>query len=193
MATERARGADGRFVASAVPAEPSGGDRRRTKRKNVTLTPRQRREAGEGRLDKHWRTYFLQALAETSNVTRSARAAGVAPSRAYKTRREDRAFAAQWRAALVEGYDHLEMEVLGYLRAAEPSRKFDVANAIRLLTMHRETVAAERARSAGASDGSVLDTIDSVIEQMRQRRAANAAPALENRGESLAEIGDGAL
>jgi len=175
MATESARGADGRFVASAVP-EIS----RKTRTK---ITPRQRKEGGEKKVDKHWRTYFLQSLAETSNVTGSARSAGVAPSRAYKTRREDAAFAAQWRAALLEGYDHLEMEALGYLRAADPRRKFDIANAIRLLTMHRETVAAERARSAEASDGSVLDTIDTVIEQMRQRRAANAAPALESPGE----------
>ena len=179
--TERARGADGRFVAS-VPDQTS-------KKKAVKLTARQRRDAGEGTIDKHWRTYFLQALAETSNVSKSAQAAKVAPSRAYKTRREDADFAAQWREALREGYDHLEMEALGYLRAGDPTRKFDVASAIRLLTMHRETVAAERARDKGGDEPSALDAIDAMIEQMRQRRAANSAiieaPA--------AEAGDGAV
>lgn len=176
--TERIRDAAGRFAASAETTA-------RKKKKPVKLTPRQRAEAGEGTLDKHWRTYFLQTLAETSNVQASATSAGISPSRAYKARREDSDFAAQWREALLEGYDHLEMEALGYLRAADPSKKFDVASAIRLLTMHRETVAAERARAGDKDEGSVLDTIDAVIEQMRQRRAANAVV--------IAETGDGAL
>src|SRR5690606_33674108 len=186
MATERARGADGRFVASAVPAI-------RKRKKRVRLTPRQREAAGEGKLDKHWRTYFLQALAETSNVKASAKAAGGGPSRAYRARREDPEFAAQWHAALLEGYDHLEMEALGYLRAADPKRKFDIASAIRLLTMHRETAAAERARAAEADDGSVLEAIDAVIEQVRERRAAHAQPIGEAAALIGAETGDGAL
>ena len=164
---ERARGADGRFVAPAE-AGPTG------KKKPVKLTQRQRDEAGEGPIDKHWRTYFLQALAETSNVTQSAAKSGVAPSRAYKARREDPDFAAQWGEALREGYDHLEMEVLGYLRAAGQGRKFDVASAIRLLTMHREAVAAERARHDQRDPEAVLDSIDAMIDLMRERRAANA-------------------
>ena len=64
------------------------------RRKTTTLTPRQRKQEAEGRIDKHWRIYFLQKLAETSNVTASAAHAGVAISRAYKTRREDEQFAA---------------------------------------------------------------------------------------------------
>jgi hypothetical protein len=159
------------------------------RKKSVRLTPRQREAGGEGPLDKHLRTYFLQALAETSNVRQSAETAGISPSRAYKVRREDEAFAAAWRAALLEGYDHLEMEALGYLRAADPSRKFDVASAIRLLTMHRETVAAERARSGGYGRESVLDSIDAMIDQIRERRAANAAVIAEQ----AAEPDDGAV
>lgn len=174
MTTNRPRGADGRFVASAEPA-PTPPFRGKIRKKSVTLTPRQREEAGEGKLDKHWRTYFLQALAETSNVRASASAAGISPSRAYKARREDADFAGAWRAALLEGYDHLEMEALGYLRAGDPSRKFDVASAIRLLTMHRATVAAERAQAGDPGEPSALDAIDAMIEQMRRRRAANAA------------------
>lgn len=179
MATERREG-DGHALPSAAAIK--------TRKKSVRLTPRQRDAAGEGLLDKHWRTYFLQALAETSNVRQSASAAGISPSRAYKVRREDGDFAAAWHAALLEGYDHLEMEALGYLRAGDSSRKFDVASAIRLLTMHRETVAAERSRAEGRDEGSVLDTIDAMIDQMRERRAANAAVA-----QRTEEEGDGAL
>lgn len=182
MTTVRLRGADGRFAASVAPDKPR-------KKKLVTLTARQRKEAGEGPLDKHWRTYFLQALAETSNVKLSAEQAGVSPSRAYKVRREHADFAAQWRVALLEGYEHLEMEVLGYLRAADPKKKFDVASAIRLLTMHRETVALERARAKGSDGPSVLGAIDAIIEQMRERRAANALVIAE----TADEAGDGTL
>lgn len=180
MATERPIGGVGRDPASAAPKNP--------RKKSVRLTPKQREEAGEGLLDKHWRTYFLQALAETSNVKASAATAKISPSRAYKARREDADFAVAWRAAVLEGYEHLEMEVLGYLRAADPARKFDVASAIRALTLHRETVALERSRTDGRSEQAVLDSIDAMIDQMRERRAANAAVIAETEG--TAERGD---
>ena len=108
------------LVARSAPTKPA-------KKKQITITPSQRDEFEDGRVPNNWRTYFLQALAETSNITLSAKRAGIAPSRAYKARREDPDFANRWRAALLEGYDLLEMEVLGWLRAADPSRKVDVA------------------------------------------------------------------
>ena len=55
-----------------------------------------RHEYKKGEKDKpnrHWRTLFLDRLAETSNVSAAARAAGVNPSRAYKVRREEPDFA----------------------------------------------------------------------------------------------------
>jgi hypothetical protein len=146
---------------------------KKPRKKSVKLTPSQRKEAGEGKLNKHWRTYFLQALAETSNVKRSATKARISQSRAYKARREDPAFAARWRAALLEGYEHLEMEVLGYLRSTRTSRKFDVPSAIRLLTLHRDTIAQERARTAPYDRQMVLESIDATIDRMREQRTAN--------------------
>jgi len=133
------------------------------------------REGEKEKLNRHWRGLFLDKLAETSNVTASAKAAGVSPSRAYKIRRVEPEFNAQWRAALVEGYEHLELEVLGYLRAADPARKMDVAGALKLLALHAQTVARERALREDDDEQAVLDSIDAFIEDMRQRRAANAA------------------
>ena len=144
------------------------------RRKPTTLTPKQRLQEDEGKIDKHWRTYFLQKLAETSNVTASAAYASVATSRAYKTRREDAGFAAAWYDALVEGYQHLEMEVLGYLRTAEPDRKFDVANALRLLAAHKATIAAQkRVDPEEEDDQAVFDSIDAMIDEMRERSLAS--------------------
>ena len=134
----------------------------------------------------HWRKNFLEVLAETSNVTAAAASANVPTRTAYKLRREDSEFAAKWLAALLEGYEHLEMEVLGYLRNPEPGRKMDVASALRLLAAHRETVARERALQEEEDEQAVLDSIDAFIDEMRERRAANAALLAE------AEFEDGA-
>jgi hypothetical protein len=127
-----------------------------------------------------WRVAFFEVLVETSNVTVSAARAGVPLRTVYKTRRDDAGFAAKWRAALHEGYDNLEMELLGHLRAPNPARKMDVASSLRLLIAHRETVARERALREDDDEQAVLDSIDAFIEDMRQRRLANSTILLES-------------
>ncbi len=154
-------------------AAPSKGARR----KNTRITDAQKAADGEGPINKHWRTYFLQTLAATSNVTASAKAAGVSPSRAYKARREHADFAAAWRAALYEGYEHLEMEVLAVLRGHDPERKLDIANAIRLLAAHRETIAAERARREGQDEAAVFAALDRKLATIRSRLSAGEVAA----------------
>ena len=61
---------------------------------------------------RNWQPAFLLALAETSNVSAAASAAGVQPSYPYKVKRDDNRFAQAWREALCEGYDNLELELL---------------------------------------------------------------------------------
>lgn len=161
-----------------VPARPPRPHGRRIK-----LAPGLRAAAGEAALNKHWRTYFLAALVETSCVKAAAQMAGISPARAYRARREDPVFAAQWRTALFEGYENLELELLAYLRNPDPARKMDVANALRLLAHHRTVKAEERAPADERSEQEVLDSIDAMIDQMRERAAANAA--------LLAEADDG--
>lgn len=133
-------------------------------------------------LDRHWRGLFLDTLAETSNVSAAARAAGASTSRAYKTRKQDKHFRQQWNEALLEGYEHLEMETLERLRfGIEPGeRKFDIANALRLLAMHRETVAHERAKNTLEDEASVLESLNAKIDAMRQREAEVKAMLAED-------------
>lgn len=123
----------------------------------------------------HWRLRFLEALAETSNVSASAQQAGVEPRVTYKARRSEPDFAARWNAALLEGYEHLEMEVLGHLRAPDPERKLDVAAALRLLAAHRETVLRLKALTEEEDEQATLDALDRWIDEMRERRTANQA------------------
>lgn len=127
---------------------------------------------------KNWRAQFLVALAETSHVTASAKQASIGLSCVYKTRRNDATFARQWLAALCEGYDNLEIELLRRFRAGESSdtagNKHDNASAIRLLGMHKSDVARARALRDNEDEQAVLDSIDAMIDAMRLRAAANA-------------------
>ena len=123
---------------------------------------------------------FLETLAESSNVRAAAEAAGIAVRAVYRLRREDPEFARAWYAALAEGYDNLEMEMLEHLRAqgageAAPAsaRKFDTATALRCLTAHRENVAREKGRRALADEVTTIASINAKIDALRARARAN--------------------
>lgn len=125
-----------------------------------------------------WKRAFLDALAETSNVARAARMAGIAASTAYDARRKNRDFARQWRAALCEGYDNLEMELLGRLREGEIKRAagaktgvrtFDNAIAYRLLLVHQEARQKEEAVRANVSAAEVRAAIERKADALRAR------------------------
>ena len=122
-------------------------------------------------LTRHWRGIFLDCLAESSNVSQSARRAGINPSRAYKVRREEPEFARAWLAALWEGYTHLEMEILRRLREGDTvttgKDKYDFANAIRLLNAHRENAARAQAEQRNVSAAEVRASIDRKVEAIR--------------------------
>lgn len=126
--------------------------------------------------DRLWRMRFLATLAETSNVSAAARAAEIDPSHAYKVKRNEKGFAAQWRAALCEGYDLLELEVLHRLRFGEPKdgdAKFDNATALRLLSQHRETVAKGRAIRDNADVEEVRASLHKRLLDMRDEVLAS--------------------
>lgn len=127
---------------------------------------------------------FLDALAATYNVTAAAEAASLSTSAIYRQRREDPAFARRWYAALAEGYDNLEMELLGRLRAGESSEsssgaasakapKFDTATALLCLTAHRESVAREKGRRTLAAEVTTIASINAKIDALCERQAVN--------------------
>jgi len=152
------------------------------RRKAVQTKIRPEHKLGEkDNLDRHWRGLFLDTLADTSNVSEAARIAGINPGRAYKVRRAEPEFRAQWYAALLEGYDHLEMETLHRLRMGMGGdRKFDIANALRLLALHRETVARERALREDEDEDAILASLDAKIEAMRAREEEAARLLIAN-------------
>lgn len=137
----------------------------------ATKIKRQLKEGEEGPLNRHWRGVFLDFLAETSNVSLAAAKAGVNPSRAYKIRREEPEFAREWRAALLEGYEHLELETLRRLREGTSGEgpKFDISNALRLLVMHRDTVSRAQAEHQNVSAEQVRASIDKKVRAIREQ------------------------
>lgn len=119
-----------------------------------------------------WRKPFLEALAETSNVTAAAARANVPAGTAYKTRRTTPEFRAQWNAALLEGYEHLEMETLHRLRMGvdKDGPRVDLANTLRLLALHKDTVVHARAVREGEDEDAILASLDAKIDAWRARQ-----------------------
>jgi hypothetical protein len=140
--------------------------------------PRRARPAPRGPGFAQWSKTFLAELAATSNIAAAARKAGISTSLAYDARRTNPEFNRKWQAALCEGYDHLEMELLHRLRTGEIKppgsakkgvRVFDNATAFRQLAVHREAVSRSRAVRDNEDTEAILASIDAKLERMRQR------------------------
>jgi len=143
---------------------------------------------------------FIAELAETSNVTAAARVADLTIGAVYRERRSDPEFARRWYAALAEGYDNLEMELLGRLRSGDtaaaagdaPAPKFDTTAAIRCLTAHRDSVAREKGRRTLAEEVTTIASINAKIDALRARQKENRRKIATARGESdKKQQGDG--
>jgi hypothetical protein len=72
----------------------------------------QMRRAQPDKLTKQCEQAFLAALSATANVRLSAAAAGAAEAAFYRRKRNNPAFAREWRLALAEGYERLELALL---------------------------------------------------------------------------------
>lgn len=153
------------------------------------------------RRDKRRMERFLAELAETSNVAAAAAAADLCVSNVYRLRRTHPDFARRWYAALAEGYDNLEMELLQHLRSGDadaassapdaPKRKFDVATALRCLTAHRDSVAREKGRRTLADEVATITAINEKIDAMRARAKESDVAIRRARKTSRDRAGDG--
>jgi hypothetical protein len=152
--------------------------------------PAPRRRCGA---PKNWRVKFLNRLAETSNVSQAAADAQISLSWVYQTRREDRAFARAWQAALCEGYDNLEMALLNRLLTGESKdadgKKYDNATAFRLLTAHKDSASRERAQRENESEEEVFAQIKAKLAAMRTRQREATALLDAGSPEKAADTG----
>ncbi len=147
-----------------------------------------------------WKKPFLAALGELSNVSKAAKAAEVSTATVYDLRRRDRAFRQAWQAALCEGYDNLEMELLFRLREGEIKRAagaktgvrtFDNATSFRLLAVHRDAVDRGKAQRSNVSVADVRASIERKVAALKAQvvarlEAEEAAQAEGARGDGEA-------
>jgi hypothetical protein len=135
-----------------------------------------------------WREVFLEKLAETSNVTASAEWANVTTAQVYASRRQEPEFARKWMAALCEGYDNLEMEILHRLRSGndtdDAGRKFEFGAALRLLAAHKDSTAREKALRDNEDADVVIAEINAHIDKMRERAKAAERVAADTRNDA---------
>ena len=141
------------------------------------------------------REAFLVELAASCNIVRAAALVGMGQSGAYRLRKREPDFAAQWQAALEIGYERLEtalarraLETVGEFpiealdERSEPVEKMTVDQAIRILTIHRESVRQGQARTRKAQARHVAtqeETDAALIKRIRmveRQRAAKAPP-----------------
>lgn len=129
------------------------------------------------------RAVFLEQLAITSSVKRSAAIAGIANSTLYSWKNGDPDFAAAWLEALAAGYELLEMEMLESARQGVERkifhhgkhvatvRDYDHRTALQLLRMHKEAVALVRAAQAelATEEEPVRDTLDEKLKKVNLR------------------------
>jgi hypothetical protein len=131
------------------------------------------------------RAKFLEVLKLSCNVTAAAESVRLSITGAYDLRRRDAAFAAEWKAALEQGYSELEMLLLRQsIHGSETTETLDDglpdgrkrvktvhsyphATALRLLLAHRQSVDAYREEQGIERPGS-----DAVKAEIERRFAA---------------------
>jgi hypothetical protein len=177
---ERGRFAPKRDVGTELKLERGNGDRGRPQ-----IRAKHKRALSAKEID-----LFLATLAETCNVSLSARECKRTTRVFYDLKRRDAGFRAAWTEALREGYDRLDMELVHRARFGTPkdvfyqgrktatTRVFNDAMALRLLHQHRKTVEGMRAADAGRRDAKAI--FDELAARVREIEAEREAKARKN-------------
>jgi hypothetical protein len=127
------------------------------------------------------RKIFLSHLAQSANVSASAREANVHSVTVYRERQRNAAFRTKWEAALAEGYVRLETELLGEALIPASGNVKDATLKARaqkyrlgmgLLASHRAAVrgeAAPEAKTKTKGQSTARLRIEARFVQMRKR------------------------
>lgn len=121
---------------------------------------------------------FLDHLAATGNIAAAARSIGIDPAQCYYRLRTNAGFAEEWRAAIVAGYQTVEIGLIGHVlsggtaEADGDAPPFDWERGLRLLTL------ADRRHAGAGKQGKPprqLATRDETDALVLKRLAALAA------------------
>lgn len=157
-----------------------------------------RKAAAPGkRLNTNTRRRFLDHLAETANVSASAKTAGISSSAVYAERRRLPGFRELWANALAEGYARLETDLLaealqsangnttdGTLKARAQKHRLGIA----LLNAHRTSVKGMTNNVPVAATSDLPTLKAQLILKLTQMRERAGLPL-----EHIAPPGDGGV
>jgi hypothetical protein len=138
---------------------------------------------------------FLATLADTCNVVRAAKAAGVSTNYAYRRRKTDAGFRAGWGAAVAEGYAKLELVLLdralnGKIKVVRSRdgkeariREYSDTLALTLLKRHQESAAEADYEPDGEEVAEARERIIAKLARLKERVAGDAMTSNEPAGE----------
>ena len=139
---------------------------------------------------------FLATLADTCNVVRAAKSAGVSTNYAYRRRKEDAAFRAGWAAAVAEGYAKLELVLLdralnGKIKLVRGRdgkdariREYSDTLALTLLKRHQESAAEADYEQDADEVAEARERIIAKLARLKERVAGDAMTPEESGTES---------
>lgn len=131
------------------------------------------------------RNAFLDHLAATCNVTHSSAKVGIATSNAYALRRRDAAFAEAWSAALEQGYEHIEAQLLARaigqdadpLREGDPSAvPFDPEMGLRVMAARKGGMGTGRPRGPAGVKRVTITQVEASLRRKLDALAKRLAP-----------------
>ena len=127
-----------------------------------------------GLYDDRRKLKFLKELAISSHVANSAAVANVAVSTVYNWRERDPEFLRAWMRSLAVGYELLEMDMLEQPvfhdgKEISTVRHYNDGIGVKLLLVHRQTVALIRAMENDISPQEVHASLDRKLADMRAR------------------------
>ncbi len=134
-----------------------------------------------GCYDNRRKLKFLKALATSSHVANSAKAAGVAVSTVYSWRERDPEFLHAWMRALAAGYELLEMDLLDRARNGVEKpvfhegkqvatvKQYNDGIGVKLLLAHKQMVALARAIEDDINPEQVRIDLDRKLGDMRMK------------------------
>lgn len=129
-----------------------------------------RRARGKGDITPEQIETFLETLADTCNVVRSAKAAGFAANWAYRKRRRDAGFRNGWAEAVREGYAKLELVLLERAMIGTPKLVRSAGGGERIVREYSNTLAiALLKRHASLADSAAYEPADEELAEIRER------------------------
>ena len=142
---------------------------------------------------------FLEALADTCNVSEACRRSGVPMTVAYRRRKMDAAFRAEWAEMIAIGYQRLEAVLLQRAfngtervvtrRDGSEERMHEYPNqlGLQLLKMHRETAMEADTEMAPEDVDEIRERIVRKLQRLKKRDEEQEAERARLRGDAPRE------